>query len=59
VSSIDGYRVTTTEGKSVGHVAGESEAAIVVECYSQPAGTPSPLEPARGCDLLCRNRSND
>jgi hypothetical protein len=30
------YRVLTTEGKTVGHVAGESEAAFVVECGVWP-----------------------
>ena len=39
MSSIDGYRVTTTEGKTVGHVAGESESAIVVEWGTWPRKT--------------------
>ena len=39
MSSINGYRVTTTEGKTVGHVAGESESAIVVECGTWPRKT--------------------
>jgi hypothetical protein len=36
VANIDGYRVVTTEGKTVGHVAGESERALIVECGKWP-----------------------
>jgi hypothetical protein len=36
VANIDGYRVVTTEGKTVGRVAGESERALVVECGTWP-----------------------
>jgi hypothetical protein len=36
VADIDGYRVVTTEGKSVGRVAGESERALVVERGTWP-----------------------
>jgi len=36
VASIDGYRVVTTEGKTIGHVAGESERALIVECGTWP-----------------------
>jgi hypothetical protein len=36
VANIHGYRVVTSEGKLVGQVAGESEAAVVVECGSWP-----------------------
>jgi hypothetical protein len=36
VAQNEGYRVLTTEGKTVGRVAGESEAAYVVECGSWP-----------------------
>ena len=36
MGSIYGYRVVTTEGKTVGHVAGESERALVVECGAWP-----------------------
>ena len=39
VSSNDKYRVLTTEGKTVGHVAGESEGAFVVECGAWPRKT--------------------
>jgi hypothetical protein len=31
VGDIDGYRVVTNEGKLVGHIAGESSIAFVVE----------------------------
>jgi hypothetical protein len=31
VGNIDGYRVVTSEGKTVGRVVGESEVALVVE----------------------------
>jgi hypothetical protein len=34
--AIHGYRVVTSQGKTVGHVAGESEASLVVECGSWP-----------------------
>jgi hypothetical protein len=33
---VDGYRVVTNDGKLVGHVAGESEVALVVECGTWP-----------------------
>jgi hypothetical protein len=36
VGNIQGYRVVTQEGKAVGYVAGESEAAFVVECGTWP-----------------------
>jgi hypothetical protein len=36
VGAIQGYRVVTPEGKTVGHVAGESEVALVVECGTWP-----------------------
>ena len=36
MANIHGYRVVTTEGKTVGHVAGESELALVVECGAWP-----------------------
>jgi len=36
VGNIHGYRVVTTEGKTVGRVVGESEAALVVECGTWP-----------------------
>jgi len=36
VTSIEGYRVETNEGKTVGHVARESELALVVESGSWP-----------------------
>lgn len=36
---MHGYRVMTTEGKTVGHVAGESAAALVVECGTWPRKT--------------------
>jgi hypothetical protein len=36
VANIHGYRVVTTEGKTVGRVAGESEVALVVECGTWP-----------------------
>ncbi len=36
MGSIDGYRVVSHEGKLVGHVAGESEMALVVECGTWP-----------------------
>jgi hypothetical protein len=36
VGNIDGYRVVTSEGKTVGRVAGESEVALVVECGTWP-----------------------
>ena len=39
VSSSCNYRVLTTEGKTVGHVAGESEGAFVVECGAWPRKT--------------------
>jgi hypothetical protein len=39
VANIHGYRVVTSEGRTVGHVAGESETAVVVECGSWPRKT--------------------
>jgi hypothetical protein len=36
VGDIDGYRVVTHEGKVVGHIAGESPIALVVECGTWP-----------------------
>jgi len=36
VSGIDGYRVVTHEGKLVGHIAGESLMAFVVESGTWP-----------------------
>jgi hypothetical protein len=36
VGEIHGYRVVTREGKTVGHVAGESETALVVLCGMWP-----------------------
>jgi hypothetical protein len=36
VANIHGYRVVTNEGKTVGHVAGESKLALVVECGTWP-----------------------
>ena len=36
MTDIHGYRVVTTEGKTVGRVAGESELALVVECGNWP-----------------------
>ena len=36
---IHGYPVVTNEGKTVGHVAEETEAALVVECGSWPRRT--------------------
>lgn len=36
MGNIDGYRVVTAEGKTVGHVADESETALVVECGTWP-----------------------
>jgi hypothetical protein len=36
VNSVDGYRVVTHDGKTVGHVAGESELALIVECGMWP-----------------------
>jgi hypothetical protein len=36
VGGIQGYRVVTQEGKAVGYVAGESEAALIVECGTWP-----------------------
>jgi hypothetical protein len=36
VANIHGYRVVTTEGRTVGHIAGESERALVVECGTWP-----------------------
>jgi hypothetical protein len=36
VADIDGYRVVTTEGKTIGRVAGESQLALVVECGNWP-----------------------
>jgi hypothetical protein len=36
VADIEGYRVMTTEGKRIGHVAGETERALVVECGTWP-----------------------
>jgi hypothetical protein len=39
VDDIHGYRVVTQEGKTVGHVTGETETALVVECGSWPRKT--------------------
>jgi hypothetical protein len=39
VGDIQGYRVVTREGKTVGSVAGESELALVVECGTWPRKT--------------------
>ena len=39
MANIHGYRVVTNEGKTVGHVAGESDAALVVVCGSWPRKT--------------------
>jgi len=36
MENIQGWRVVTHEGKAVGHVDGESEAALVVECGTWP-----------------------
>ena len=36
MSGIHGYRVVTNEGKTVGHVSGESGAAFVVACGTWP-----------------------
>jgi hypothetical protein len=36
MATIHGYRVVTTEGKTVGRVAGESERALIVECGTWP-----------------------
>lgn len=36
MGEIHGYRVVTLEGKTVGHVAGESETALVVLCGMWP-----------------------
>lgn len=36
MSTIEGYDVQTTEGKTVGHVIGESELALVVACGGWP-----------------------
>jgi hypothetical protein len=36
VAENQGYRVVTLEGKTVGHVAGESEVALIVECGTWP-----------------------
>jgi hypothetical protein len=36
VGSIHGYRVMTSEGKTVGRVTGESAATLVVECGVWP-----------------------
>jgi hypothetical protein len=36
VARINGYRVVTTEGKRVGHIAGETERTLVVECGTWP-----------------------
>jgi hypothetical protein len=36
MANIHGYRVVTTEGKTVGRVAGESERALVVEGGTWP-----------------------
>ena len=36
MANIHDYRVVTTEGKTVGHVVGESERALVVECGTWP-----------------------
>ena len=39
MSNIHGYRVETNEGKRVGHIAGESDAAFVIECGAWPRKT--------------------
>lgn len=36
MAKIEGYRVVTTEGKTVGHVAVESERALILECGTWP-----------------------
>lgn len=36
MANIHGYRVVSQEGKTVGHIAGESETAIVVEYGTWP-----------------------
>jgi hypothetical protein len=36
VADIQGYRVVTLEGKTVGQVAGESGVALIVECGTWP-----------------------
>jgi hypothetical protein len=36
VANIHGYCVVTTEGRTVGHIAGESERALIVECGTWP-----------------------
>lgn len=36
VGNVKGYRVVTQEGKTFGYVAGESEAAFIVECGTWP-----------------------
>jgi len=36
VANIHGYKVVTTEGKTVGHIAGESERAFIVERGTWP-----------------------
>jgi hypothetical protein len=36
VANIQGYPVVTTERETAGHVAGESQAALVVECGQWP-----------------------
>jgi hypothetical protein len=36
VASINGYRVVTTDGKKVGHIAGETQRALIVECGTWP-----------------------
>lgn len=39
MADIHSYRVVTTEGKVVGHIAGESERALVVESGTWPRKT--------------------
>jgi hypothetical protein len=36
MANIRGYRVVTTEGKTVGRIAGESERVLIVECGTWP-----------------------
>jgi hypothetical protein len=36
VANLQGFRVVTQEGKTVGYVAGESETALIVECGTWP-----------------------
>jgi hypothetical protein len=36
VANLQGFRVVTQEGKTVGYVARESETALIVECGTWP-----------------------